>query len=307
MKIETVFNTKRKEKRYIGKKMQENIFAYLMLAPDLIGLAIFVFLPIIVAFYVSLHSWNALEPMKYIGLKNYTTLLHDTDWWKSLLTTAKYSVMFVPMVFCTSLLLAVFINSIPGKMQEYLRTVYFLPYSISTIVGGIIWMFMFDVQRGYFNAFLKFFHIPPQTYLANPKQALFCIALISAWMIIGYYTIIFLASIKDIPISYYEAAKIDGANAITTFFKITLPLIKQTSTFVLIITTIGSFQVFDQVKILTNGGPANATNVSVFYIYKQSFEYMKLGYSSALAFILFIIIFILSMFQLKIMKGDVEN
>jgi len=290
-----------------SRKAKENLFAYVMLAPDVIGLAIFVFLPILIALYVSFHDWNVLEAMRYVGLKNYKTLINDGQWWHSVWTTVLYTLMFVPMVFGISLLLAVFVNSIPGKAQELFRTLYFIPYAISTVVASLIWRFMLDPQRGFVNDVLKLFGLPPQDFLGNPKQALFCIAFISAWMIIGYYTIIFLAALKDIPISYYEAAHLDGANSFNIFKSITFPLLREVNTFVLIVTTIASFQVFDQIKILTNGGPADATNVSVYYIYKNAFEYMKVGYSSALAFVLFAIIFILSLFQLKITKGNSDD
>ena len=140
--------------------------------------------------------------------------------------------------------------------------------------------------------------------MGNPNLALLCIAITSAWMVIGYYAVLFLAALKDIPASYYEAARIDGANTFTIFKNITLPLLKEISTFILIVTTIASFQVFDQIKVMTNGGPADATNVSVFYIFRQCFEFMKLGYASALAFVLFLIILILSLLQLKLMNGN---
>ena len=287
-----------------SRKAKENIFAYLMLAPDIIGLAVFIFLPILIAFYVSLHDWNALEPMRFIGIKNYMTLMADEQWWTSVLTTFIYALMFVPLVFGASMLLAVFINSIPGKAQEFFRTVYFVPYSVSTVVAAIMWMFMLDERSGYVNNIINVLGIPHQSFLGDPNQALFCIAVISAWMLIGYYAIVFLAALKDIPASYYEAARLDGANGFQIFKSITFPLLREVSTFVLVVTTIASFQVFDQIKIITNGGPAQATNVSVFYIYTNSFEYMKLGYSSALAFVLFIIIFTLSLFQLKLTKGS---
>jgi ABC-type sugar transport system permease subunit len=278
-----------------------------MLAPDVIGLAIFIFLPILVAFYVSLHNWNVLEPMKYAGLANYKELISDNQWWASLLTTFKYTLMFVPMVFVFSLAMAVFVNSIPGKAQEFFRTVYFIPYSVSTVVAAIMWMFMFDEKNGYINKMIGFFGIPRQTFLGNPKEALLCIAFLSAWMLVGYYAIVFLAAIKDIPVSYYEAARLDGANGFQIFSHITFPMLREVSTFVLVITTIASFQVFDQIKIITNGGPAQSTNVSVYYIYKNAFDYMKMGYSSALAFVLFIIIFMLSAVQLKLTKGNTDE
>lgn len=295
------------QKKINKRKVKENAFAYLMLAPDVIGLAVFVFLPILIALYVSFHNWNALEPMVYCGLDNYKTLLSDGQWWHSVWTTILYTLMFVPMVFCISLLLAVFINSIPGVMQEIFRTIYFIPYAISTVIASIIFRFLMDPQRGLINDVLKAFGIPAQDFLGSPKQALFCIALISAWMLIGYYTIIFLAGLKDIPVSYYEAAYLDGANSFQAFKSITLPMIREVSTFVLIVTTIASFQVFDQIKILTNGGPADATTVSVYYIYQNAFDYMKVGYSSALAFVLFIIIFVFSLLQLRLTKGNADE
>lgn len=303
-----VTNNKIKLKKFkINKRGQQNLFAYLMLAPDVIGLAIFIFLPIVIAFYVSLHNWNGLEAMKFIGLNNYKALLKDTEWWNSVKLTLIYSMMFVPMVYCISLFLALFINSIPGKAQEFFRTIYFVPYSISTVVAALVWTFMFDPQRGLLNGVLKVFSIPEQSFLGDPKRALFCIAFISAWMLVGYYAIIFLAALKDIPQSYYEAAKLDGANSFQLFTNITFPLLKEVNSFVIIVTTIASFQVFDLIKILTNGGPADATNVSVYYIYTNSFEYLKLGYSSSMAFVLFIMIFILSLLLLKITKGNSDE
>ena len=290
-----------------SRKIKENAFAYLMLAPDVIGLAVFVFLPILIALYVSFNNWNALEPMVFCGLDNYKAMLSDSQWWHSVWTTILYTLMFVPLVFGISLLLAVFINSIPGFIQELFRTIYFIPYAVSTVVASIIWRFLMDPQRGFINDFLKVFGIPPQDFLGSTKQALLCIAIISAWMLIGYYTIIFLAAIKDIPVSYYEAAFLDGATSFQAFKRITIPMIKEVSTFVLIVTTIASFQVFDQIKILTNGGPADATTVSVYYIYQNAFDYMKVGYSSALAFVLFLIIFVFSLLQLRLTKGNADE
>ena len=294
-------------KKINSKKVKDNLFAYFMLAPDVIGLAIFIFLPILIALYVSFHNWNVLEPMSFVGLDNYKALLKDSQWWHSVWTTVLYTLMFVPMVFCVSLLLAVFINSIPGKAQEFFRTLYFIPYAISTVVASLIWRFMMDPQRGFINDILTMVGLPAQDFLGSPKQSLLCIAVISAWMLIGYYAIIFLAALKDIPVSYYEAARLDGANFIQIFKSITFPLLREVNTFVLVVTTIASFQVFDQIKILTNGGPAGATTVSVYYIYENAFDYMKVGYSSALAFVLFLIIFILSLFQLRLSKGNSDE
>lgn len=285
------------------RKKGENLFAYLMLAPDLVGLALFIFAPIVMAFVVSLHSWDALSPMSYIGLANYAELLSDADWWRSLGITASYVLMYVALTFLASLALAVFLSSL-RKGQEFFRTVYFTPFAISTVVAGMIWLFMYNDKNGYLNAAIRALGLPPMRFLAGTKEALPSIAVATAWLSVGYYTIIFLTAIKDIPTSYYEAAKLDGANAGQLFFRITFPMLREVNAFVLIITTIASFQVFDQVKIMTNGGPANATNVTVFYVYRQCFEFMKLGYSSALAFALFLVIFAVSLAQVKLTQAE---
>ena len=292
------------QKKKKRRRDSDTLFAYLMLAPDIIGLAIFIFLPILIAFYISLNDWNALEPMKFVGFKNYEIMMSDKTWWASLTKTFTYTLFFVPIVFVISLLLAVFLHSITNKLQQFFRTSYFIPYAISTVVAAVIWRFMMDERRGFLNAVITAVGLPAQRFLGDPKIALFCIAIISSWLLIGYYTIIFLAAIKDISPSYYEAAKLDGANFVQTFRFITFPMLREVSTFVLIVTTIASFQVFDLVKILTKGGPAQATNVSVFYIYTNAFDFMKLGYASALAVVLFLIILTLSLIQLKVTGGE---
>ena len=293
-----------RNRRGISRSVKNNIFAYLMLLPDIAGIAVFIFVPILIALYVSFHEWNALEPMRFIGLANYKRMLSDSDWWRSIRTTLVYAAVFVPILFCVSLGLAVLINSIRGKAQEIFRTLFFMPYAVSTVVAALIWRFMLDPQRGFFNQALRFFNIEPQGFLGSPYQALFCISAISIWMLCGYYAVIFLAAIKDIPKSYFEAARLDGAGSIQIFFRITFPLLREVSTFVLVVTTIASFQVFDLVKILTNGGPAKGTLVSVFYIYQNAFDFTRLGYSSALAFVLFVIILVLSLLQLRIARGN---
>jgi ABC-type sugar transport system permease subunit len=289
-------------KALLRKRRRTALFAYAMLAPDVLGLLVFIFLPIIMAFIVSLNSWDALSPMRFTGLANYRTLIADSDWWRSLRITAGYALMYVMMVFWISLLLAVFINSLK-RLQELFRTLNFIPFSISTVVAGMAWLFLLNDRTGYVNAALRSLGLPTGLFLASVTQALPSIAVMTAWMNIGYYTIIFLAAIKDIPSSYFEAARIDGAGSFRMFCSITFPLLKNVSAFVLVITTIASFQVFDQIKIMTNGGPASATSVTVFYIFKQSFEFMKFGYASALAFILFLIIFVISLVQLRLTRA----
>lgn len=283
---------------------KEEKTAWLMLLPNSLGLMIFVFIPIIFAFYISFHSWNGLTEMKFLGIKNYLKLFRDTSFLKSLLVTLKYALMYVPAIFFLSILFATLVHAITNKMQQVVRTVIFFPYCVSAVISGLLWGFLFDPLNGYINQILRIVGLPSQAFLGDPKQALTCIAVTSVWINVGYNMIIMLAAIKDIPKDYYEAASIDGANAFQKFIKITLPQLKNATSFVLVLSTINSFQVFDQIKILTSGGPNSSTTTTVYNIFQQAFEQNKLGYASAQAFILFIVLMILSLIQLKVMSAQ---
>lgn len=282
---------------------QERITAYCFLLPDLLGLFIFVFLPIVYAFYVSLHDWDALNPMKFIGFDNYVSLSKDADWWHSVGKTLQFTVVYVPLLFCLSLGSAVMLNALKGKIVSTARTLFLIPYAITSVISAIIGMYMLDPRNGIVNEVIKFFGGQPQQFLGSPGQALYSIVAILLWINVGYNMIIFLSAIKEIPKDYYEAATIDGASRWQIFRSITFPLLKETNTFILVVTTIGSFQVFDQIMVMTKGGPANSTEVSVVYIFKQGFQLLNMGYSSALAFVLFLLIFCLSLVQMKLFSA----
>lgn len=290
-------------KKKTKKGRKEALTAYCMLAPDVLGLLVFVFIPIIYAFYISLHSWNGLSDMEFLGLQNYMKMTKDKKFIQSIWVTAKYALMYVPSVYVLSLLLANLLNALHGKLQSFFRTAFFLPYAISTVIAGIVWSFIYNPMNGFLNQIIALAGGEKQRFLASTTQALPSSVVVGVWLVLGYNTILFLAAIKDIPRNYYEAAEIDGAGPIQKFFKITLPLVKDTSVFVLVMCAIASFQAFDQIKVMTGGGPANATTTSVFYIYREAFETFEMGYSSALAFVLFIIIMALTLIQMKLMKG----
>lgn len=281
-------------------RLQEALSAYGMLLPDVAGLLIFVFIPIVYAFVVSLHSWNGLKEMVYNGGDNYRHLFGDAVFWRSLFTTAHYTVLYVPAVFIISFALAVLVNGIRGRKQQVFRTLLFIPFAISTVVAALAWSFIYDPMRGYLNGLLGLLRIPAQPFLGAMDQALPSVAVVGIWLVIGYYMVIFLAAIKDIPKTYFEAAEIDGASAWQKLVYITFPSVRDTSLFVAIVTTIGSFQVFDQIAVMTRGGPAAATNVTVYYIYRQAFEISELGYASSTAFVLFVIIMVLTLVQLRV-------
>lgn len=292
-----------KKKNAVRKNRKEALTAYCMLLPDVLGLLVFVFIPIIYAFFISLHSWNGLSEMKFLGFDNYLKMTKDRMFIKSVVVTVKYALMYVPAVFILGLLLANLLNALHGKLQSFFRTSFFLPYAISTVIAGIVWSFMYNPMNGFLNQIILMAGGEKQRFLASPTQALPSVVVVGVWLVLGYNTMLFLAAIKDIPRSYYEAAEIDGASPVQKFFKITVPLIKDTSVFVLVMCIIGSFQAFDQINVMTAGGPANATTTAVLYIYRQAFTTFEMGYSSALAFVLFLIIMVLTLIQMKLTKN----
>jgi multiple sugar transport system permease protein len=281
------------------RKRSEWLTAYTFLMPNLVGLTLFVFVPIVYAFYVSLHKWNLLSAKKFVGFDNYQHLLTDTQWWHSLYRTFIFSIIYVPALFVFSLLFAVMINALKGRVVGFVRTTFLMPFAITSVISAVIWMFLLDPRNGYINQFLNMLGVDNQQFLGSTSQAMYAIVAVILWINLGYNMMIFMSAIKEIPRDYYEAATLDGAGSFQIFRSITFPLIRDTSTFILIVSTIASFQVLEQIMVMTRGGPAKATEVSVLYIYQQSFDLLNLGYGSALSFVLFLIIFVLSMIQLK--------
>lgn len=288
------------KRKGMKRKLNETLTAYGFLLPNLLGLTLFVFVPMVYAFYVSLHEWNALSPKVFIGFDNYKEMASDKEWWNSVYRTLIFTVIYVPLLFAGSLFFAVMLNTMRQRFVGVARTMFLLPFAITSVISAVIWMFLYDPRNGFINQFFDLVGLPNQQFLGSTDQALLSIIIVIFWINLGYNMMIFLASIKEIPIDYYEAAKIDGATGWKAFRHITFPLLRPTSIFILVVTTIGSFQVFDQIMVMTKGGPANSTMVSVLYIYKQGFEFLNMGYASALAVVLFLIIFVLSLAQLRL-------
>jgi multiple sugar transport system permease protein len=291
-------------KRILGSSQKRNeiLSGYLMIAPEVIGLVIFLFIPIIYAVFISLYDWNALSTKIFVGLSNYKKMIKDMTFINSVITTSKYAVFYVVPVFVLSLINAVFINALRGNWQQASRVALYFPTTVSTIVASTVWTFLFNSRNGYINEWLSYFGIGRQLFLGSVDQALFCVAVVGIWVVVGFDTVIFLSALKDVPSSYYEAAKLDGASSLQIFGRITFPLIKGTSIFILITTLISSFQVFDQIRVMTSGGPGTSTKVTVYYIFELAFEQYRFGYASTIAVTLSVIIMILTVFQLKLYK-----
>ena len=269
-----------------------NIAGILFILPAIVGTFIFIVIPTIASFALSFADWDLLNEIKYVGLQNYYEIFTDKVFVKILINTFVYSISVTAFGVIIPLVLACILNS-KIWFKDFYKTAYFIPFVTPMIVSAIVWEWIFDPNIGCLNQFLHL-HI---NWLYDTNFAMPALIIVSVWKLIGYNMIIFLAGLTGINSELLEASKIDGANDIQTFTKITIPLLSPTIFFVVIITAISSFQVFDLIYLMTQGGPLDSTNVIVYAIYKNAFEYFRIGKASALAYVLFVIIFILTSLQ----------
>lgn len=297
-----------KEKRSTRSKRsklarREAASAWVFLAPALILMTLFIFYPMISAGYISLHSWDLLTEMEFIGIENYKALFSDSDWWETIGRTFLYVLCYVPALFVCSLGMALLVKALP-KGSGLFRTLYFMPIILSSVVTGLIWKLMYDEKTGVINDIAETLFGVRIPWLSSTEWSMPAVLIVAVWMQMGYYMVIFLAGLQDIPKDYYEAASIDGAGKISQFFNITLPSLKNTIVFVLVTTLIGSFQAYDTIAIITKGGPAGSTTLAVQDIYESAFLLYDMGYAASKAINLFVIILAFSLIQFKLMKSD---
>lgn len=279
------------------RRRAENRAAFLFLLPNILGFTLFSLIPTFASFGISFLDWGLLDSPSFAGLANYAELLKDSVFWLTLKNTALYSFVKVPLNLILSLLLAILLNKqLHGR--NFFRSIAFLPSVCSSVAVALIWSPLLESSSsGLVNNFLSFFGVDVIPFLVSTEWAMPSVIFVGLWKELGYFMIIFLAGLQGIPRSYYEAAAIDGASSRAVFFNITIPLISPTTFFALITSLIGSFQIFDLTSVLTKGGPANATNTLVMYIYQNGFLFFRMGYASALSLILFISIFIITLVQ----------
>ena len=270
--------------------------------PSFLGCLLFIFIPSIASFLLSFHQWDLLTEIKFVSLDNYFELICAPEFWFVFKNTFLYA--FFVTVFATfiPLVLAAIINE-KIILKDFFKTTYFLPFITPMIVIALIWQWIFDPNIGFVNVLFK----TDLKWLFDTKLAMPVLIFVSVWKLVGYNMILFLTGFASINAQVYEAAKIDGAGKIGTFLKITLPLLSPTIFFVILITTISSFQVFDLIYLMTEGGPENTTNIVVYWLYKNAFEFFNIGKASAIAYILFVIIFVLTIIQWKFRKKWVIN
>lgn len=281
----------------MARKDNSNWQAYLYLAPALIVIVGFHVLPIFYSFIISLYEWDLIGSPQWVGYGNFTRLFHDPMFLKSIWNTFRYAIYSVPLSIVLALFIALLLNNRVKGLGLY-RTIYFIPVITSINAVAIVWNFIYHPDYGFLNKLLAIFGIMPRLWLQDHFWAMPCIILMSVWKGLGYNVIIFLAGLQNIPPHYYEAAKIDGATRWQQFWNITWPLLSPTTFFIFVISTIGSFQVFSQVYMMTpRGGPLKSTMVVVYYLYQRAFEKFEFGYALAAAFVLFFIIFSITLFN----------
>lgn len=268
----------------------------LFLAPSLVPLLAFIIGPMISAGWTSLHSWNLIGPMKWVGLDNYRELVGDPETRAAFLHNLVYVAGYLPLVYVGGLALALLLNT-RMKGQSLLRGMYFLPVVTSWVVVSLVWRWLLNPKSGVVNAVLGWFGIDGPGWWADPGWAMPAIILASVWKDLGFVMIILLAGLQSINPDLYEAAELDGAGWWRRLFSITLPMLSPSSFFVLVLSLINGFQVFDQVFVMTGGGPNHASEVVVQRVYDLTFRYGQAGMASALSILLFAVILVVTLIQ----------
>ena len=281
----------------------ETRIAYLFLLPATTIFIAFTAFPFFHSLYLSFHKWAILTPNRpYIGLGNYQALFANHEFWNAVKNTLVFSAGAIPGTLAVSLGVALLLwRGIRGR--NLFRTVYFLPVVTSLVVVAVVWSWIFDPQFGLVNQLLKMLGIKGPAWFYRPGWAMFAVVFTSIWKNAGYYMVIFLAGLHGIPDMYYECAELDGANAVQKFWHITLPLLRRLMALVSVMLTIASFKVFALVDVMTGGGPMRGTETIVNYLYREGFQSLKMGYASAIAWVLFLTILLISLFQMKFIGG----
>ncbi|MBI5215287.1 MAG: extracellular solute-binding protein [Ignavibacteriae bacterium] len=279
--------------------------AYSFLAPSILHLIVFMFTPIAFSAYLSMHRWDVVVPDKpFIGLDNFSEMLNDPLFWNAFKNTFVYS-LNVPVGMLVSLAVALMLHK-RLKGLGFLRTLYFLPSVSSFVAIALVWMWMYHPSFGAANFLLMSFGFEPSQWLNSEKTAMLSVMIFSIWLGLGYQMVIFLAGLQGIPEELYDAATIDGASTGQCFWKITFPLLKPTTFFILVTSLISSFQVFTSIYVMTAGGPVRSTDVIVYHIYQAAWEQLRMGYASAMSWVLFVLIMFVTWLQFRLLGKEVE-
>lgn len=286
------------------RSLKELPAALLFLLPAIIILGTFNFYPALYSLYLSFFEWNGVAPTKdAVGFQNYTRLFASGEFWNSLRVTVLYAGGMTVVALALGMLVAVLLNQ-PIRGQAVYRALYFLPVITPTVAAGVVWKYLFDPSQGVVNRSLAGVGIEGPAWLSDPSWALVAVVIVGIWKRVGFNMVVYLAALQGIPRSYYEASRLDGANAWQTFRFITLPLLGPSTFFLSVTALIDAFQVFDLVYVMTAGGPLGSTDVIGFYLYRYGFRYYELGFASAIAYVMFILIFVVTLVQFRLSRGS---
>lgn len=275
---------------------------WLMVAPALLHALLWIGVPVVAALILSLTSYDVLTPPKFIGLANYVEALGDPVFQRAMANTGVYAFFTVPVAMAVALLIAVMLNtSLRGR--AVFRTAIFLPQVTATIAVALVWLWIYEPRNGLANAVLSFFGLSGQNWLSSTTWAMPAVIVVGIWQGIGLKMLIYLAALQGLPRELYEAASVDGASRFRQFFSITVPLLRPATFFVFVTSVIGAFQSFDQIYILTDGGPANTTTMMTYEIYKSAFREFRMGYACAQSLILFVVLGLLTLANRRLTRS----
>lgn len=290
------------------RRLRKALPAYLFILPGMLLFAVWTLYPLAYSFVMSFAQWNLIKPSRFVGLDNYARALHDPIFWLALRNTVFYTLITVPGQMLLGLTAALLLDY-PMRGRAFFRTIYYLPVVTSWVVVALLFTYLFNGQAGLVNWVLRDgLHLinKPINWFGEPFTANIVIALLGIWKGVGWTMVIFLAGLQSIPPELYEAAALDGAGGWARLRSITLPLIRQTTLFLLVLLTIGGFQVFISVYMMTGGKPLHRTDVLLTYMYSNAFEFLDLGYGSALSYIFALLVFTLSILQIRLLRRPVE-
>lgn len=286
--------------------MWEKLRPYGMVAPAIVIFSLFFIYPIFYMMYLSMFDWNFISPTKtFVGLQNFKDLLADADFRKVLTNTTVYTVLTVTLTTGLALLLALWLNR-KGMFHAFVQGAIFSPHIISLVSISLLWSWLMDPEYGLLNWVIGLFGFGPLQWLSHPGSSLVSLVIVAVWKGLGYNTLVFIAGLQSIPGDIHEAAALDRSKPWTTFHRLILPMLSPTIFFLVIINLLSSFQVFETIAIMTQGGPVNSTNTLVYYIYENGFRFFKIGYASAAGVILLFIVGVLTLIYFKLLSNRVH-
>jgi len=294
-----------RKRKGLSARHREWVAGYLFVLPDALGLFLFLGVPMLLSLVLSVFEVNGFGGYIYVGAKNYVRIWHDPLFWKGARVTALYAVMLVPALYISGLGLALLVQQ-TNRFNAVMRSMFFAPNMVSLVVVALVWQFMVIDKIGVVSQAMASIGLDPISFLGDPNFALITVVFVSVWFLMGFYMLIFLGGLQDIPKEYYEAAMIDGAGPVMRFRYITLPLLRPTSFFVFMVSMVAAVagsQAFDIIYVMTRGGPANSTAVLIVYIYQQAFSFGAFGYAAAMSSILVVALMIVTAIFFIVTRG----